>query len=311
MQSLVGDTAITLTGYVNSNHSLADDLNRYIYQTCPGCRRRGARRTALRRGAGAQPVLVGERQLGAGSRGQRDAHARQAPFTLSGSTYAGITTSTPLVLSGTSALFVRPSTFATASRQVQFSDQFKVNDKLTLGPNISYAGTTGSGSSLLGGFSASWRPTNSDSYSASVSVGSSQAANGIVRSFSDPNSARVNCFANTAQVSGPGDQPSHQSALSYDASWTHVWSHGQFSVSAYRQDQAGQLVNAQVTAASLGLFPGDPYFDAVAATTARYAPASRRRRRSRCTCRSSSAARRACTKASPPPRASASARTSS
>jgi hypothetical protein len=265
VQSLIGDTAITLTGYVNSNHSLADDLNRYIYQTCPG----GAGVPVV---PGGPACVVGPvlspfssengslaRGLAASATLTRDKHT----FTLSGSTYAGITTSTPLVLSGTSALFVRPSTFATASRQVQFSDQFKVNDKLTLGPNISYAGTTGSGSSLLGGFSASWRPTNADSYSASVSVGSSQAANGIVRSFSDPNSARVNCFANTAQVSGPGDQPSHQSALSYDASWTHVWSHGQFSLSAYRQDQAGQLVNAQVTAASLGLFPGDPYFDAV------------------------------------------------
>ncbi len=258
VQSLIGDTAITLTGYVNSNRSLADDLNRYIYITCPatappGCTP-GPQLTPFSSQSGSLA-----RGLAASATLTRDKHT----FTLSGSTYAGITTSTPLVLSGTSALFVRPSTFGTASRQVQFSDQFKVNDKLTLGPNVSYAGTTGAGSSLLGGFSASWRPTNADSYSASVSVGSSQAANGIVRSFSDPNSARVNCFANTAQVSGPGDQPTHQSALSYDASWTHVWSHGQFSLSAYRQNQAGQLVNAQVTAASLGLFPGDPYFDAV------------------------------------------------
>jgi hypothetical protein len=258
VQSLIGDTAITLTGYVNTNSSLTDDLNRYIYQTCPASAPPGcvvgpqlspfsSQSGSLARGLAASATLT------------RDKHT----FTLSGSTYAGITTSTPLVLSGTAAAFVRPSTFATASRQVQFADQFKVNDKLTLGPNISYAGTTGSGSSLLGGFSASWRPTSADSYSASVSVGSSQAANGIVRSFSDPNSARVNCYANTAQVSGPGDQPGRQSALSYDASWTHAWAHGQFSLNAYRQNQAGQLVNAQVTAASLGLFPGDPYFDAV------------------------------------------------
>ncbi|HEV2739335.1 MAG TPA: TonB-dependent receptor, partial [Candidatus Elarobacter sp.] len=225
VQSLIGDTAITLTGYVNTNHSLVDDLNRYIFRTCPdpllapgvacvtgpALNQFSSESGSLARGLAASATLT------------RDKHT----FTLSGSTYAGITTSTPLVLSGTSALFVRPSTFATASRQVQFADQFKVNDKLTLGPNVSYAGTTGSGSSLLGGFSASWRPTNADSYSGSVSVGSSQAANGIVRSFSDPNSARVNCFANTAQVSGPGDQPGHQSALSYDASWTHQWAHGQ------------------------------------------------------------------------------------
>ena len=261
VQSLIGDTAITLTGYVNSNHSLTSDLNRYIYNTCTGAVVPGAPACVV--GPQLSPFSSESgsfaRGLAASATLTRDKHT----FTLSGSTYAGITTSTPLVLSGTSALFVRPSTFATASRQIQFADQFKVNDKLTLGPNISYAGTTGSGSSLLGGFSASWRPTNTDSYSASISAGSSQAANGIVRSFSDPNSARVNCFANTAQVSGPGDQPGHQGALSYDASWTHSWAHGQFSLSAYRQDQTGQLVNAQVTAASLGLFPGDPYFNAV------------------------------------------------
>jgi len=258
VQSLIGETAITATAYVNNNTSLTNDLDRFIFQTCPP--------------TAPPPCTVGPqlspfssmsgslaRGIAASATLTRDRHT----FTLSGSTFAGITTFTPLVLSGTAVAFVQPSTFATASRQVQFADTFKVNDKLTLGPNVSYAGTTGSGSSLLGGFSASWRPTNSDSYNASASVGSSQAANGLVRSFSDPNSARINCFANTAQVSGPGDQPGHQSAISYDAGWTHAWTHGQVSLNLYRQSQAGQLVGAQVTAASLGLFPGDPYFDAV------------------------------------------------
>jgi hypothetical protein len=181
-------------------------------------------------------------------------------FTLSGSTYAGITTFTPTV---DSSGFVRASTFATASRSVQLADSYKVNDKLTLGPNLSYAGTTGAGSSLLAGASAAWRPTGSDSYNASLSVGSSQPANGLVRSFSDPLSARINCFAGTAQVSGPGDLPGHQSALSYDVGWTHSWTHGQFSLDAYRQSQSGQLVGAQVTANSLGLGPGNPFYDAL------------------------------------------------
>ncbi len=258
VQSLIGETAITATAYVNNNTSLTNDLNRYIFQTCPA--------------TAPQPCTVGPllsplstmngslaRGIAASATLTRDRHT----FTLSGSTFAGVTTFTPLVLSGSAVAFVQPSTFATASRQVQFADTFKVNDKLTLGPNLSYAGTSGSGGSLLGGFSGSWRPTNNDSYNASVSVGSSQAANGLVRSFSDPNSARVNCFANTAQVSGPGDQPGPQSAISYDAGWTHAWAHGQISLNMYRQSQAGQLVNAQVTAASLGLFPGDPYFNAV------------------------------------------------
>jgi hypothetical protein len=251
VQSLIGETAITVTGYVNHNVSLTDDLNRYIYQTCPpGVAAPCTVGAALSPFSSMSGSLA--RGVAASATLTRDKHT----FTLSGSTYAGITTSTPLVVSAAAAGFVRPSTFATASRQVQFADTFKVNDKLTLGPNLSYAGTTGSGSSLLGGFSASWRPTNADSYTGSVSVGSSQAANGLVRSFSDPSSARVNCFANTAQVSGPGDQPGPQSAISYDAGWTHAWRTGQLTLSLYRQSQAGQLVNAQVTGDSLGLPPG-------------------------------------------------------
>jgi hypothetical protein len=254
VQSLIGQTAISLTGYVNDNRNLTNDLNRYVQivpgRTDPGCTPATAT-TQLCPFASQSNSLA--RGLAASATLTRDKHT----ITLSGSTYAGITSSTPLV---DPTGFVRSSTFATASRQVQLSDSFKVNDKLTLGPNLSYAGTTGAGSSVLAGFSAAWRPTGNDSYNASVSVGSSQPANGLVRSFSDPYSARVNCFAGTAQVSGPGDQPGHQSALSYDASWTHSWSTGQFSLSAYRQTQGGQLVGAQVTADSLGLSPSDPYY---------------------------------------------------
>ncbi|HTD35435.1 MAG TPA: TonB-dependent receptor, partial [Candidatus Elarobacter sp.] len=261
VQSLIGDTAITLTGYVNNNKSLTNDLNRYTLQ-CPGAapgvpvtcpfstevprlNPLSSQSGTLARGLAASATLT------------RDKHT----FTLSGSTFAGITTFTPLA-GGLG--FVQPSTFATASRQVQFADQFKVNDKLTLGPNVSYAGTSGAGSSVLFGFSAAWRPVSTDSYNGSISFGSSQPANGLVRSLSDPLSARVNCFANTATVSGPGDLPSHQSAASYDLGWTHQWSHGQFSFSAYRQTQGGQLVNASVTGDSLGLTdPLSPYYQAV------------------------------------------------
>ncbi|MDB5091982.1 MAG: hypothetical protein JWO85_83 [Candidatus Eremiobacteraeota bacterium] len=251
VQSLIGDTAVTVTGYVNNNTSYTNDLDRYIYNSCPA--------------GSAQPCTVGPvlspysstngsfaRGVAASATLTRDKHT----FTLSGSTYAGITTFTPLVDTATSVNpnpNLTPSTFATASRSVQFSDQYKVNDKLALGPNISYAGTTGAGSSILAGMSANWRPTSSDTYNASISFGSSQPANGLVRQLPDATSARVNCYANTAVINGVGDLPSHQGAANYDLSWTHQWSHGQFSLSAYRQTQSGQLVNAQVTADSAGL----------------------------------------------------------
>jgi carboxypeptidase family protein/TonB-dependent receptor-like protein len=264
VQSLIGDTAVTVTGYVNNSTNLTDDLNRYVPGGCaPGS-------------TGTTPVLCPSssvngslaRGIAASATLTREKHT----FTLSGSTYAGVTTFTPLVLSGISTQFVHATTFGTASRQIQLSDQYKVNDKLTFGPNISYAGTSGAGSSVLAGLSAAWRPVTSDSYTGSVSVGSSQPANGLVRTLSDPYGARVNCFADTAVVNGPGDLPQHQSALSYDASWTHTWTHGQFSLSAYRQSQSGQLVGAQVTADSFGAFPGgylgavDTYFSNVCQT---------------------------------------------
>ena len=250
VQSLIGDTAITLTSYVNANTGDTNDLARYINETNPGT---GVYGPVLSPFATQSSTLA--RGVAASATVTKDRHT----ITLSGSTYASTTNFTPLV--GGSG-FVLPGVNAVASRQAQVADTFKVNDQLSLGPNLSYAGTTGAGSSLLGGFSASWRPKSADSYNASVSLGSSQPAAGLIRSFSDPNSARVNCLAGTAQVSGPGDQPAKQSAASYDLSWQHQWSHGQFSLSAYRQTQANQLVNATLTGDSLGLTPGNPFYDA-------------------------------------------------
>jgi hypothetical protein len=257
VQSLIGDTAVTVTGYVNNNTSYTNDLNRYIYNSCastplttpttctpgPVLSPFASTNGSFARGVAASATLT------------RDKHT----FTLTGSTYAGITTFTTLVDPPT-AVNPNPSlsasTFATASRSIQFSDQYKVNDKLALGPNISYAGTTGAGSSILAGVSANWRPTNADTYNASISFGSSQPANGLVRALPDATSARVNCYANTAVINGVGDLPAHQGAANYDLSWTHQWSHGQFSLNAYRQTQSGQLVGAQVTGESAGL-PSD------------------------------------------------------
>ncbi len=248
VQSLIGDTAVQLTGYVNDNRSFTDDLDRYIDEVDPLT---GAYGPVLSPSASQSSTLA--RGIAASATLTRDKHT----ITLTGSTYAGTTTFTPLA--GGQG-FVVPGIDAVSSRQAQLSDSFKVNDKLTLGPNLSYAGTTGAGHSLLGGFSAAWRPQSSDSYNASVSYGSSQPAAGIIRSYSDPQAARVNCLAGTAQVNGPGAQAGPQSAASYDLSWTHQWTHGQFSLSTYRQTQANQLVNATLTASALGLDdPNDPF----------------------------------------------------
>ncbi|HEX3467494.1 MAG TPA: TonB-dependent receptor [Candidatus Elarobacter sp.] len=264
VQSLIGDTAVTLTSYVNNNVSLSDDLARFQLE-CPGstplmpiygCA--PASETPLN-----DPFSTRTQTLARGVAGSATLTRDKHTITLSGSTYASITSFTPLV---GGSQFVVPANNAVASRQVQLSDSFKVNDRLAIGPNVSYAGTTGAGESLLGGFSANWRPQSADTYNASIALGSSQPAAGLIRTYGDPNSARVNCLAGTAQVSGPGDQPSKQSAASYDLSWTHQWAHGQFSLDTYRQTQSNQLINASLTAGSLGITdPSNPFYGYYAA----------------------------------------------
>jgi hypothetical protein len=248
VQTLIGQTALSVTGYINNNQSFTNDLNRYIAPVAPDgtvgtpvLSPLASVNDSLARGIAASATLTRDKQT----------------FTLTGSTFASTTTFDPLV---ESSAFVLPSTNAIASRSVQFADSIKINDKLSIGPTASYAGTSGAGSSILGGLSGTWRPNVNDTYTASLSVGSSQPAAGIVRSYSDPDSARINCGADTAQVSGPGDQPGPQSAVSYDFGYTHAFEHGQVSIDTYRQTQSNQLVGASLTADSLGLTdPANPF----------------------------------------------------
>ncbi len=88
-----------------------------------------------------------------------------------------------------------------------------------------------------------------------MSLGSSQPAPQVVRSFSDPQSARVNCAGGTAAISGPGDEPTPQSAIDYSLGWTHNWKHGYLSTDFYQQTQAGQLVTALLPASAGGVPP--------------------------------------------------------
>ncbi|MGD0052288.1 MAG: TonB-dependent receptor [Vulcanimicrobiaceae bacterium] len=244
VQQLVGQVAVQVTGYTSSSYSLADDLDRYI----EGVPSPYATQTnTLARGIAAQATVA------------KDNHT----ITLNAATFDSTTTFSPLVETGTS-LFQTGSSNGVSSGTYQLTDSIKLNDKLSIGPQVSMAETTGSGTSVLGGFAGSYRPTDHDTFTAQASVGSSQPAPSIVRSYSDPNSARTNCYAGTAQVSGPGDQPTKQSAIDYEATWSHQWSSGALlNVDAYRQSQAGQLVNAAVTAAAAGLSPSSPYYGAV------------------------------------------------
>ena len=244
VQQLVGQVAVQVTGYTSSSYGLANDLDRYI-EDFPSPY--ATQTNTLARGIAAQATVA------------KDNHT----ITLNAATFDATTTFAPLVESGTS-LFQTGSTNAVSSSTYQLTDSIKLSDKISIGPQLSLAETSGAGSSILGGFAGSWRPTDHDTFTAQSSIGSSQPAPAIVRSYSDPNSARTNCYAGTAQVSGPGDQPTKQSAIDYEATWSHQWSSGALlNFDAYRQSQAGQLVNAGVTAAAAGLSPISPYYGAI------------------------------------------------
>ena len=227
LQTLVGEVALNATAYTSSQHQFSDDINRFVNGTPSPS---SSNQATLARGLALSATI---------SQGRHTIVA-------SGSTYASTTNFTPIV----SNRYVVASATSSVSQQAQISDSIKASDKVTFGENVSYATTGGVGRSFLGGVNAGWRPTAVDRYNASIAVGSSQPRAGLVRTLSDPASARDNCAAQTATVSGPGDLPAKQSSISYDFSWTHQVRRGGFSLSTYRQTQAGQLINAQVLATS-------------------------------------------------------------
>ena len=242
VQSLVGQVAVQVTGYVNSNYNLSNQINRFIDQCvgqavpCPLAEPFATDSQSIARGVAAQATIT------------KDNHT----ITLNATTFGSQTTFTPLVTSGSSN-FVLASTNGVSAATYALNDSIKINNRVSVGPTLSLASTTGAGSSVLAGFSGSWRPNDNDNISLSASVGSSQPAPTQPRNYSDPQSARVSCPGDTAQISGPGDTASHQSAVDYSASWAHQWRGGNFSVDVYRQSQAGQLVNATITAAAAGV----------------------------------------------------------
>jgi hypothetical protein len=236
VQSLIGQVAVQATGYLNSQYNLSNQINRFIDEcvgqavACPTAEPFATDTNSITRGIAAQGTI------------SKDNHT----ITLNATTFAAQTTFNPLVVTGTST-FVVPSLNAISADTYALADSIKVSNRVTIGPTLSLASTTGAGTSILGGFSGDWRPNDNDDISFSASLGSSQPAPQVVRSFSDPQSARVNCPGDTAQISGPGDQATAQSAIDYSLGWTHQWKYGNFSTDIYRQSQAGQLVTASIT----------------------------------------------------------------
>jgi hypothetical protein len=249
VQSLIGTVATTFTAYTSSSAQNTDDANRYVAEAqCNFDLPVGGQPT--------QPILCPSLSAnntvthGFASTGQIS--EGRHTLTLSASTYTSRAESNPIVASS----FQVPFTNAASSTTAGISDTYKLNDAVSLAPNISVATTTGLGTTLLGGLGATWRPNRYDTFGGSASFGSAQPALNAVRSYSDPASARFDCNAGTAAVSGPGDSGGGgQSAATFDANWSHQF-HSGSSVSAdlYTQVQTGQLINA-IIAEPASYFP--------------------------------------------------------
>jgi hypothetical protein len=240
VQSLIGNVQTNFSAYANSGAQTTDDLDRYVLS--PGTGNPEDPSSYV-------PTLdPSETFTNTVTRGVAySASIAEARHTLSlvGNTYAAINTNNPIV----GSQFVTAYTNAASSTRYQFSDAIKSNDQLILTPSVSFADTSGVGGSFLAGMGASWTPKLHDAYSLSLNVGSSQPNLGAVRSFSDPVSARFNCGAQTAVVSGPGDtgEGQKQSSSSINAAWAHTFNGGAtFSVNAFSQLQSGQLINAAI-----------------------------------------------------------------
>jgi hypothetical protein len=244
VQSLVGQVAVQATGYVSTQYGLSNDLDRSIDECvgaatpCPTAEPYATDTTSVTRGIASQGTI------------SKDNHT----ITINATTFDSQSSFAPLVATG-SSLLVAPSRNGVSATTYALQDSIKVGNRVSVGPTLSFAATTGAGASVLGGVAGDWRPNERDDVSASASIGSSQPPPSVARNFSDPQSARVDCPAGTASISGPGDQATAQSAIDYEAGWTHQWTHGNFSAELYRQTQDGQLVTASIPGTAGGVPP--------------------------------------------------------
>lgn len=162
--------------------------------------------------------------------------------------------------------------FSTSYDALSVTDTIHSSDKLTLAESLGISTATGAGGVTgLGSLAATWRPSSSDTYSASYGLGGVAATAGRAQILSDPASLRFTCVGepsqDTAYGSAPGQEPGPSSSISYRLGYTHTLRGGNVSLQLYRQIQAGVLLPIQVNGSVLqaaNLLPPD-YLSQVAA----------------------------------------------
>lgn len=154
---------------------------------------------------------------------------------------------------------------ATSYDALSVTDTMHSSDKLTLAESVGISTATGAGGVTgLGSLAATWRPTGSDTYSASYALGGVAATAGRAQVLSDPASLRFTCVndpsQDTAYGSAPGEEPGPSSSISYRLGYTHALRGGNLSLQLYRQIQAGVLLPILVNGSavqSANLLPPD------------------------------------------------------
>jgi hypothetical protein len=247
VQSLVGTVATSFTAYSSANVQNHDLTDRYLLEPA----------NPLDPSAGdyvptLDPALSTTLTNTRGVAYSASISQGRHTFTLSGNTYASLTSSIPKI----GSIYETAYSDDVSAAANQFGDSYKASDKVTLSGRLSLADATGVGLGFLWGAGVTYQPDASDALTTSVNAGSSQPATSVNRSFSDPQSAQFNCAADSAVVSGPGDTGGGaQSAFDLDSAWTHQFRSGaSVSLDGYTQVQTGQLINAQIEE-SAGYFP--------------------------------------------------------
>ena len=267
VQSLIGTVATTASAYTSSSVQTNDDTNRYVL--VPPCDIAAIGQAACDPAGYTEtlfPSLSTNDTLTRGFAYSSSISQGRHTLALSGNTYASINTSLPIA----GSKFEVPYTNAISSTSYTLSDNIKSSDKITLQPRVSIVNTTTLGTSALAGFGATWAPQSSDTFTSSINVGSSQPNININRSYSDPVSARFDCQARTAIVSGPGDtNGGSQSAVSLDAAWTHRFASGNsLTADFFSQVQTGQLITALIAEPASYYSPVPGYLTDLAAAYA-------------------------------------------
>jgi hypothetical protein len=139
----------------------------------------------------------------------------------------------------------------TAYSSLQLSDSIRSSPKLTLGERIGLSHSQGGGASLIGGASATWTPTQSDQFSASIDLGNSGATQIRATLLTDPAALRFDCAAGIALGDGPGDAPGPRNSTSLRATWQHRIRSGLLSANVYRQVQQGTPLELAVNGTAL------------------------------------------------------------